>query len=78
MDEEFESSWKPGGTLVGISGRWASRAESSGSDYMGHWSWIDIRGGKGKMIKVISTYRVSQGNISQAGETTSCQQQVRR
>ena len=35
MDEEFESTFKPGGTLVGISGRWASRAESSGSDDMG-------------------------------------------
>ena len=27
MDKEFETSWKPGGTLIGISGRWASRAE---------------------------------------------------
>ena len=38
MDEEFETSWKPGGTLIGISGRWASRSESSGSDNMGRWS----------------------------------------
>ena len=46
MDEEFETSWKPGGTLIGVSGRWASRAESSGSDNMGRWSWVDLRGKK--------------------------------
>ena len=38
---------------------------------------MDLRGKKGRMIRVISAYRVSQEQIAQAGETTSCKQQVR-
>ena len=34
-DEFFETSWKPGGTIVGVSGKWASRAESGGNDPIG-------------------------------------------
>ena len=37
QDEHFELSWKPGGTLIGVSGKCASRAESTGSDHMGRW-----------------------------------------
>ena len=77
QDEHFEKSWKPGGTMIGVSGKWACRAESTGSDHMGRWSWVDLRGKKGRMIRVISAYRVSQEQIAQAGETTSCKQQVR-
>ena len=66
-----------GETLVGVSGKWASRAESGGSDHMGRWSWIDMRGEKGKMIRMVSAYRVSQCNTKYAGETTSCEQQMR-
>ena len=36
-----------------------------------------MRGKKGKMIRVISAYRVSQEYPDRAGETTSCKQQVR-
>ena len=76
-DEFFETSWKPGGVLLGVSGKWASRVEGKGSDHKGRWSWIDLWGKQGKMIRMISAYRVSQSNISQAGETTSYKQQVR-
>ena len=38
---------------------------------------MDLRGKQGKLIRVISAYRVSQDSPSQAGETTSCKQQVR-
>ena len=34
-------------------------------------------GEKGRFIRVISAYRVSQDYPDQAGETTSCKQQVR-
>jgi len=76
-DESFLTSWKPGGTLVGASGRWASRVAKSGTDELGRWSWMDLRGKKGKTIRVISAYRVSQDHPSTAGETISCKQQVR-
>jgi len=62
---------------VGASGRWASRATKSGTDELGRWSWMDLRGKKGKTIRVISAYRVSQDHPSTAGETISCKQQVR-
>ena len=77
LDEEYLTSWKPGGTLIGASGRWASRLDKSGNDKLGRWSWLDMRGGKGRMIRVISAYRVSQDYPDAAGETTSCKQQVR-
>ena len=31
MDESYLTSWKPGGTLVGASGRWVYRVVCSGS-----------------------------------------------
>jgi len=31
-----------------------------------------MRGKRGRMIRVISAYRVSQDSPAQAGETTSC------
>ena len=66
-DESFITSWKPGGTLVGVSGRWASRVAKSGTDALGRWSWMDLRGKKGKTIRVISAYRVSQDYPAKAG-----------
>ena len=77
QDDHFESSWKPGGTMLGVSGKWASRAETTGSDKMGRWNWVDLRGKEGKMVRVISAYRVSQGHVAQTGESTYCKQQVR-
>ena len=46
--ENFESSWKPGGTMIGVSCKWANRAESAGSDNMERWRWVDLRGGEAK------------------------------
>ena len=77
MDERFDSTWKPGGTLLGVYGRWASWVESGGNDRMGRWSWLALRGKGGKMITVISAYRVPQANPSKVGELSACKQQVR-
>ena len=77
MDESYLTSWKPGGTMLGVSGRWASRVANTCNDPLGRWSWIDLRGKLGRIIRVISAYRVSQDSPAQAGETTSCKQQVR-
>jgi len=35
-----------------------------------------MRGKRGRMIRVIAAYRVSQDSSAQAGETTSCKEQV--
>ena len=76
MDESYLTSWKYRGNLVGASGRWASRVACSGSDPLGSWSWLDIRSKQGRLIRVISVYRVSHDSLAQAGETNSCKQQV--
>ena len=77
MEEEYETSWKPVGTILEVSGRWASRVHRSGNDLIGRWSRIDLIGKQDKLIRVISSYRVSQASPKMAGETTYCKQQVR-
>ena len=77
MDERYLTSWKPGGTLIGASGRWSSRVANSGNDHLGRWSCMDIREKKGRIIRAISAYRVSQDSPAQAGEITSYKKQVR-
>ena len=47
-EEIFDGNWKPGGTLLGVSGVWASRVEKSGTDPLGRWSWAVLRGKKGR------------------------------
>ena len=42
---------------------------------MGRWSWMDIQGQAGKIIRVISAYRVSQESPKQVGDLTACKQQ---
>ena len=63
--------------MLGVSGRWVSRVHRTGNDHMGRWSWIDLREKQGKMIRIISAYRVSHASYKTARETTSCRQQER-
>ena len=72
---QSDTNWKPGGTMLNISGKWASRWRSQGSDPLGRWSWMDLKGKGGKMIRVVSGYRVSQPNPKNVGPLTACQQQ---
>ena len=53
MEEKSESFWKPGGTMIGISGKWASRERARGSDELGRWSWITLKGKKEKNDKSV-------------------------
>jgi len=46
LDEKYEKTWKPGGTMTGVTGRWASKVDNKGSNPMGRWSWIGLRGKK--------------------------------
>jgi len=77
MDEPYLTSWNPGESMIGVSGRWVSRVAHIGNDPLGQRSWLDMRGKRGRIIRVISAYRVSQDSPDQAGETTSCKQHVR-
>ena len=75
--ETAEYHWKPGGTMIGVSGRWSSRVMGQGSDELGRWSWVDLRGKGAKVIRIYSAYRVSQEKVTHAGVLTACQQQYR-
>ena len=63
--------------MVGVAGRWSSRVRGGGSDDMGRWSWVDLKGKGNKMIRVVSAYRVSQVQAETAGPHTACQQQYK-
>ena len=38
MDESYLTSWKPGGRMIGVSVRWASRVVHNGNNPLGRWS----------------------------------------
>ena len=67
IDEPYLTSWKSVGTMIGVLGRWASRVSHTGNDPLRQWSWVDVRAKRGRMICVISAYRVSQEYPAQAG-----------
>ena len=69
--------WKPGGTLLGVLGKWSGRVLGQGKDPLGRWSWVDLNGKRGRKIKVILAYRVSQSSTRKIGEMTACRQQYR-
>ena len=75
--DKSDSTWKPGGTLLGVAGRWASRVMNQGSDPLGRWSWMELRGKAGMVLRVYSAYRVCQEKVENAGVLTACHQQYR-
>ena len=76
MDEKYLTSWKPVGKMLGVSGSCTYRVHSTSNNSMGRYTWINLRGEHGRMIRVISAYRVSQDSPEAAGEPTSCKQEV--
>lgn len=77
IEEQFENNWKPGGTLVGVSGRWGSKVKSKGSNKIGRWSWFDLRENNNRITRFLSTYKISQDSIKDTGELKYCKQQAR-
>jgi hypothetical protein len=77
--ENFHSSYKPGGTLTAVTGRWTSRVVDKGEDPfgLGRWSFITLRGKQDKRITFITGYRVCNSSISSVGEKTALKQQYR-
>ena len=59
--------------------RWVSRIISKGSDPfgMGRWSYILLRGSKGKKVVVVTAYRVCKAPVSSLGEKTASMQKFR-
>ena len=69
--KKYTSTWKPGGIMIGVSGKWASKVERLGSDQLGRWIWVDLRGENNKVIRIISAYRLSQESHQWVGRMTS-------
>ena len=75
--ETFPNAYKPGGTMVGITGHLSGRIEEKSIDSKGRWTWAQLTGKKGKKVLVISAYRVSQTYAGEAGYSTAFMQQYR-
>ena len=54
------SIFQPGGTTTAVVGKWSGRFDSKGSNKKGGFSWIVMRGRRGRRIVIITCYRVSQ------------------
>ena len=52
------SKYKRGGTLSITRGTWAGRVIQKGQDSLGRWSYTTLLGKKGKLVKIITAYRV--------------------
>jgi len=76
--EEFDNSYKPGGTLTAVMGSWSSRVMEKGVDpyEMGRWSYIVLRGKNSAKVYMVTVYRVCDNKDS--GPKTSYRQQFRR
>ena len=76
-NETYPRAYKPGGTMMGLTGQIASRKVDEGTDRLGRWAWVQLIGKQEKAILIISAYRVSQTHPGAAGYTTAYMQQYR-
>ena len=65
-----------GGTMIIVQGALAGRVGSQGSDDLGRWSWMEIKGDGEKSLVLSCAYRVgkSKGTV---GGTSIAQQEIR-
>eukprot|EP00957_Ditylum_brightwellii_P003376 255992-Ditylum_brightwellii.AAC.1 len=48
--ENTRTTYQSGGTALGLTGKHVSKVCDSGSNHMGRWSWITIKGEKSQKI----------------------------
>jgi hypothetical protein len=74
---QFPTSSKPGGTCIGVNGKWATRVTDRGTDPsgQGRWSYVTLSGRHSTDVLFISAYRVCQKQGTKAGPFTSYVQQ---
>ena len=61
--------YKPGGTLTIMTQQHVHRVKTTGSDELGRWSWIEMRGKKHDII-IINAYMPCQRSTSNVGMLT--------
>ncbi len=72
LDDNFESTYPPGGTLTTICNNWTSRILEKGADPygLGRWSCFILQGKGTVKIVLITAYQVCSTTISTLGPTT--------
>ena len=58
--EKVNDTVKPGGTMVGVSGKLVGRVQKRYSDRYGRWSGMSLVGKDGREILVVSVYNIIQ------------------
>ena len=66
-----------GGAYLIVTGKCARRVMDYGSDYLGRWVWVTLRGRCNQKLTVVSMYRPNPGSKS-SGPTTVWSQQRSR
>eukprot|EP00957_Ditylum_brightwellii_P045721 3468959-Ditylum_brightwellii.AAC.1 len=72
------TSYQPGGTAALVCNKWMSHVCDSGSDALGHWSYVTKKGKKERKVTTISAYWVCKKSLDQAGPATCWKQQWRQ
>jgi hypothetical protein len=72
---EYVGHYKPGGVMGGIMGHNRGRILETGHDKYGRWIYFRLSGKGTRVITMIGTYQVCQGNVRTAGPTTALTQQ---
>ena len=73
-EEEWNRPWKPGGTLLGITGNLAGRVRKHTLDKYGRWIQVELMGRDGRAITIICAYQVVQEKGDHGARTTYSQQ----
>ena len=69
------SKYKREGTVSIARGNWAGRVIKKGQDKLGRWSYLTLIGKGGKVVKIITTYRVCKKNSNEGNCTIRIQQE---
>jgi hypothetical protein len=69
------STWKPGGTLLIVVGKWATAVVRKSNDDLGRWSTVTLTGQDSQSVTLYSAYNVCHTTIKDAGPATVFAQQ---
>ena len=70
---KMDTPYKPGGTMIVARGNIRGRIMERGSDSLGRWTYLRIRGKQGRSLWVLTVYQVCKSSPT-AGMTASAQQ----
>eukprot|EP00957_Ditylum_brightwellii_P208890 15359416-Ditylum_brightwellii.AAC.1 len=76
--ERTKTEFQLGGTAILITDKWVRHVCHSGSNRLGSWSIVTIKGKLDRRITIVSAYRVCQESLDQAGSSTCWKQQWRQ